>query len=472
MTTRVPPLLFLILTACIALGLLTVKGCGGGEGAPSGGPAPAVTGIVTTTITDPAVCQAPNGIFQKVFVTITRVRAHTSSTAGPDDAGWIDLADLRKNPLQLDLLSLSQISTCVPTSLSSNVEIAAAQFQQIRLHLLSNTPASGEALPVQNGCSPGFNCVLLFNGVMQPLDIDSAVQSGIRISSGQLAGGNFTVVTTKRQTLNIDFDICSSLIQETSGRFRLKPLLHAGETAPGGNPISGRVVDTAGIPIPNAMIALEQPDPNSPSVDRIVAQRVTGVDGSFQFCGLPVQNFDVVVAAATPRSFRTSIILQVPAGSVMGNIAMVPETGTNTLPATITGQVRATNPNGNPASLDVSISALQKIENPNLFVTIPPAPGSTPNLSLDNGKVDFTMIVPANNPQFGNFGQPVKVPATASAIFWVNAQTFVPMNAATNPGSPTCTSPSLPTTFDSINQIIVQHDSLNTGQNISFTGCQ
>ena len=134
--------------------------CGGGGGGGGGGVAPATTASVTTTISDQPTCLIPNGSFRNVWVTITLVRAHTSSTAGPNDSGWVDLINLQANPKQIDLLSLPS-PTCLLTQLGSASGIPTGQYQQIRVHLLSNTVGAGGAIPTPNNCDgSGFNCVV------------------------------------------------------------------------------------------------------------------------------------------------------------------------------------------------------------------------------------------------------------------------------------------------------------------------
>src|SRR5947209_3778968 len=95
-------------------GLAGLTSCGGGagDGSGSGGgqgtttPAPTTqSGEVRLTLSDPPICKVPPSDLNHVFVTITLVRAHLSSTAAPDDSGWVNLVDLRSTPQQIDLLS-------------------------------------------------------------------------------------------------------------------------------------------------------------------------------------------------------------------------------------------------------------------------------------------------------------------------------------------------------------------------------
>ena len=327
--------------------------CGGGGGGGGG----ASTGTVTTTITDPPVCLAPNGLFTSVWVTITRVRAHTSSDANSNDAGWVDLVDLRDNPRQIDLLNLSSTS-CLLTQLDSKSGIPTGKYQQIRLYLLSNSPAGSEKTPQNNQCDAGFNCVVLANNPIptEMLLLSSEANTGIKIPPGQITMGGLKVVADQTVDLNIDFDACTSIIQQNNGQYRLKPTLRAGEVSVVAKSwISGRVIDKGtGNPIPNAIVMLETKD--SAGIDRVFSQVRTDPVGVFVFCPLPsgTTSYDVVAAAKTATvTYKATITLQVPVDKDMGDIPLV-VVGT---PATISGQVTTTNVSFGSTSADVQLSA-------------------------------------------------------------------------------------------------------------------
>lgn len=451
--------------------------CGGG----GDGGTPSVTGAVVTTITDPAACQIPAGTFQNVWVTITRLRAHTSPTAGPNDSGWVDLVDLRAKPLQIDLLSLAQ-ATCIVTQLGGAAGIPAGRYQQIRLHLLSNTPGFGEAVPTPNRCAGGgFNCVVTETGT-SPLQLSSEAQSGIRIPSGQIARGGFTVLEARTTELNIDFNACSSIVQQGSSLFRLKPVLHAAEVSLADlavTSIRGRVFDSLlRIPVGGAVVALEQADETNPGIRRIFAQTQTDAGGNFAFCQLPAGNFDLVATAGTvTATYHATVIFSVPVGTALGDLPLNPEIGF--APATISGQVSAQKPGGTPADVDVSLSAMQRVTSApgsTLLITVPPLKESVANVATGTtGQGAFSLVVPAHNPQVGTFTGGTVIftpPVSGTVLYWVNAQAFVPMQAGSNQGAPDCSPSSFPATFDSSSQIIVTPGANITGQNFRFANCQ
>src|SRR5260370_7196539 len=65
----------------------------------------------------------------------------------------------------------------------------------------------------------------------------------MKIPSGQMAGGHFTVVSGQTKDLNIDFDACASIVIQGSGQYRLKPVLHAGEVSTTSASINGKLLD-------------------------------------------------------------------------------------------------------------------------------------------------------------------------------------------------------------------------------------
>ncbi len=468
-------LIFCSLILILSLISLTVVliSCSGGGG---GGSAP--TGTVTTTITDPPVCLSPNGPFTSVWVTITRVRAHTSSDANSNDAGWVDLVDLRQNPRQIDLLNLSSTS-CLLTQLGSTSGIPIGKYQQIRLYLLSNSPAGNENTPQNNQCDDGYNCVVLESAPASTeiLLLSSEANTGIKIPPGQISGGGLTVLADQTVDLNIDFDACTSIIQQNDGQYRLKPTLRAAEVSVLNKSwISGRVIDqVTKDPIPNAIVMLETRDSG---IGRVFAQVRTDPVGVFVFCPLPsgTTSYDVVAAARTATStYNATVTLNVPVDKDMGDVPLVPESG-GTLPATIKGQV-TTSQN----SADIQMSAMQSVPvtGGTLRVTIPVFTGSIASFSTadmtQTGGIcsvgtkcaDYILLVPASNPQYGVFSTAPKTsytaPAGAPVTYSVEGQSSVVSGGVTQPY---CSPSKL-----QVDGLVVTAGA-DTIRNFDFLGCQ
>jgi hypothetical protein len=409
--------------------------------------------------------------------------AHVSEDADFDhDAGWINLVDLRDQPMQIDLLDLDS-TTCLLTQLGSTSGLPAGHYQQIRVLLLSNNPKPKEPVPSLNKCDgSGFNCVVPANGTPEELSIGSADRTGIKIPSGQIAQGKFVIPAGQSVDLNIDFDACRSIIKQGNGNFRLKPVLRASEVSLNKNAISGRIIDNTGQPIPLALVAVEQKDSNN--VDRIIVQKFTGLDGRFIFCPLPSgQTFDIIAVAITGKAaYNATVTLNVPVDTAMGDIPLVPESG---LPAIIKGQVTTTTSN-QETSADIALSALQPTTPlpttgppTSLIVTIPLLNGSTHSVTTESNPgcltgtdcADYSLLVPASNPQVGEFGQGYKSPFSAPVNYWVNAEAFVPMSATTNAGKADCSPSSLPTVFNGTTSFTVAPGGTTT-LDFGFTNCQ
>ena len=106
------------------------------------------------------------------------------------------------------------------------------------------------------------NClVLAADNSVHALKLASEAQSGLKIPSGQIAGGKFTIAPGETKDLDIDFDACAS-IAPSGGQFILKPVLHAGEVGLS-SAINGTVIDNStSQPIlgGTTVVALEQVD--------------------------------------------------------------------------------------------------------------------------------------------------------------------------------------------------------------------
>jgi Domain of unknown function (DUF4382) len=450
----------------VALGLtlaVTSSGCGGGGGGDGGNPA-ATSGTVTVHLSDPPTCMAPTGDLSHVWVTVTKVRAHLSSGAGSNEAGWVDLVDLTNDPLQVDLLDL--VSTqCLLTTLGSTTGLPIGTYQQIRIHLLSNNPGPGAAVPSPNHCAStgGYNCVDSISTGLELLLLSSQANTGLKIPPGQIAGGGIVLVAGEAADINIDFDACRSVIQQGNGAWRLKPTLHAGEVALNNLVLSGRVVDsTTGLPIPGGTVIVAAERPDAAGVDRVVSQTLaSSSDGTFFICPLSEGTYDLVVSAVAPSgaTYGATVVFAAPVGANVGDIPVVPVAGATTTAATLTGTVTSTDAASMPTAIDAAVSALQSVTPSGgsaILVTIPALPGSTSLVSTTAGAscpagtdcATYTLIVPPANPSSGTFnsgGTTFSVPALPPVAYTVDAVATMPDGS----GLPDCTPPVLSTTLDS-----------------------
>jgi len=405
----------------VAAGFVILVSCGGVTTSPPSGTG--MSGQVTTILTDPPTCSVPYGPFTHVWVTVTKVMAHISASASDTDSGWQTLVDLSSNPRQIDLFSLAS-PACVLTQLGSATGLPPGNYQQIRIYLLSNSPASGTATPSPNNCASAsaFNCVATSLGTF-PLLLSSQAQTGIKIPPGQISGGAISVQANQAVDLSIDFNACASILQQGNGGYRLKPTLRAGVVSVNNNAISGTVVvqgTTTGIS--GALVLLEQPDTSvTPSIDRVQVAAVTDSGGHFIFCPLPGQGpYDVVVAATTGTlasqvTYNPTIAFSVPMGTNLGNIPLAPEGPAPSAPATITGQVTTAIDSSTATAGAVTLSPLQDAapqggsllrvtipvfaanSQPPVVITTPSPSPSTPACPANTQCFNFSLLVPGSN---------------------------------------------------------------------------
>lgn len=442
-----------------------------------------VSGAVTTTVSDPPTCSPPQGGFRHVWITVVGVRAHIESSAAPEASGWQDLTPgLALAPRQVDLLAAP--SGCVLTVLGSTTGLPPGRYQQIRFLLLSNNPPLGTPVPPLNNCGvEGFNCVELADGSIEELELSSEAQTGIKVPPGRIAGGAIVIEAGQSADINIDFNACASIVAQGNNRFRLNPTLHAGEVGRTQFSISGRVVDSAGGAIGGgaALVAAEQRD--AQGFDRVIMQTRADANGNFTFCPLPEGSYDIVATALSGSgvTYNPTIAFQVPVGTALGNIPLVPETGPSTAPATLTGTV-TTSTGSAPTSADIALSALQTATPAGaspVDVTIPLLDNLTPNVATAPGTcpagtscATYTLFVPASNPSVGTFspsGITYAPPASGAVNYKVNARASVPLSG----GTPNCSPAELTTNQDAAGSpLAVAPGATTTVQRLNFTACQ
>lgn len=406
--------------------------CGGNSSSKAASPAK-----VNVTVSDPATCSAPEGPFSHIYVTITDVQINASANAGDNDPNWIDLTpNLQQSPQQVDLLGQAN-NQCFLAMLGSAVELQPGTYEQIRIVL-----ANGSVTLASNQCGTMANCLMLSSdssNTPQPLLLSSQSKTGIKIPSGQIAGGQFTIAPGETKDLNIDFNACASIVTQGNAQFRMKPVLHAGEVSLTSTSINGQVVDSVSgqaIVGGKTVVALEQPD--STGVDRVVMETVTDASGGFVFCPVTAGTYDVVIVAASGSNipYGATVITGVQPGNALGSVPLLAQAGT-AAPASITGQITTSTGSAGTAS-DITLSILQPISS-SLMATIPLAvqSASTANVTTASGAtcpaktdcVSYTFSVAALNPSVGAFSasgvQKPAAPASGTVGFTVDAIAFV-----------------------------------------------
>jgi len=464
--------------ALMSLAALALSGCSSNEKSSTTTNAGA---FVNVRISDPTTCSGPKGAFSHIYVTITDVQINASGSAGNTDSGWIDLTpSLSQNPQQVDLLGLAS-NQCFLATLGATTALQPGSYQQIRIMLASNA-----TVIANNVCGSSANCVMLSStpNAAQPLLLSSEAQTGIKIPSGQIAGGQFVIATGETKDLDINFNACESIVAEGNGQFRLKPVLHAGEVTLTSTSINGTVVDSVtNQPISGGttVVALEQKD-NS-GVDRVVMETVADSSGAFSFCPVAAGTYDVVVGAINGNqvAYAATVITGTQPGDALGIVPVTAQTGTSAAPASITGLITTSTGSVGTAA-DISLSALQPIS-ASVMVTTPLAGQSATTANLTTaagstcpGETDcatYTLSVPALNPSVGAFiasaSQKPAAPAAGPVNYTIDVFAFTTDGTST----PDCSPSALTTSSTTTNtKLTVASGMTSTAATLAFSGCQ
>ncbi len=477
----------LSLAVGMSVAVLIVIGCSSGSSS-----SPSMNaGAVSVSLSDPTTCQAPNGPFKAVYVTITDVKASTNANAAATDPSFVDLTpNLASSPMQVNLLGQAN-NQCFLAMLGSKVELQAGNYQQIRIMLAPDSQGPSIA---NNQCGNYANCVVTSDGTAHDLALSSEAQTGLKIPSGQIANGQFTVGAGQTEDLDIDFNTCASIIQEGNGTYRLKPVLHAGEVSTTSTSINGTVVSSlGGKPIASGpvVVAAEQKDTTS-GIDRIIMSTLADSNGNFVFCPLPAGTYDIVaVGPATLANgtvpgvaYSAGVVLSVQPGQTTGNIALVP----NTQESLLNGLVTTQNSSSAGTAADLQLAALQQLPGNGPIITVPQLPmtgvtGASPAYSPEGTYttaaggscaanvdcVNYALYVPSVWPNVGTY-QTSGVQFTQSTSTPVNYTVDAEAETPGSGGALDCSSPDMQvSTTISGGPLTAASGNAAT---IAFTGCQ
>lgn len=337
-----------------------VAGCGGSNDAGMG--------TLGVSLTDAPACG-----FDKVYVTVEKVRVHQSSSAPDNAAGWTDIT---LNPARkIDLLSLNNGAL----DYLGEAPLAAGHYTQVRLVLDPNTGGGGLA-----------NSVVLSGTTTElPLVTPSAVQSGIKLIN------QFEVASGQRVDLMLDFNACKSIVKRGNGTYALKPVIRVSPFALNG--IHG-FVDPA-LLTSNVMVTAQQ----NGVVVQTTAPKATG---EFFLTRVAPGDYDVVITA---DNHATAVIATVPVASTTSTI----DVSTSGSGNWITLQASAANN---------SVSGTATLSPPSTtavaYVTAKQTIGTGPVVTVDSVAADadstplpgyYTMTLPADAPWLGHYGTPLPI---------------------------------------------------------------
>lgn len=240
--------------------------CGGGGG--GGQSTDSTAGTLKVALTDAPACG-----FDKVYVTVSKVRVHKSGDAAEADAGWSEI--VLAAPRRIDLLGLvnGKLDDLGQTTLP------AGTYNQMRLVLVPN---AGGTLA---------NSVVPTSGTETALATPSGVQSGIKLN------GTFEVREGATTEIALDFDACKSIVSRGNGTYGLKPVIRMIPMAVSGA-INGYVDKTVAGAVVSAQVN-----------GVVVRSTAADADGYFSLSPLEAGSYAVVV---TGGSRSTDIINAVP----------------------------------------------------------------------------------------------------------------------------------------------------------------
>ena len=183
----------------LMLGFLTACNSSGDN---NGAAAP---GSLSVSLTDAPACG-----YDAVYVTVSKVRVHQSSSADDHAAGWSDIT--LDPPRKINLLDFNDPTQPVHVEPLGITAIEAGHYTQLRLVLVPNTNPNRPANSVVLSGDPSKTEI--------PLDTPSGIQSGIKLIH------EFTVASGQRVDLLLDFDACKSVVLTGNGTYKLKPVIN------------------------------------------------------------------------------------------------------------------------------------------------------------------------------------------------------------------------------------------------------
>lgn len=194
--------------------------------------APAV--VPTASATFPPPFPSPRGA-QHLYVTLRGIEAHPSLTADADPSGWQELVpELATHPKQLDLLTLDSDSGAMdfPTSANVPAAVPADEYRRLRLRLMPLHASPDEFFPESNSCgSVGWNCVVLADGSVRPLDFDGAAAEFL-VSPEHGTERVLRVLPDELIHLSIEFHAASSALFVSNAGVRLIPVFRVVSRTP------------------------------------------------------------------------------------------------------------------------------------------------------------------------------------------------------------------------------------------------
>ncbi len=295
--------------------LLAACGGGGDGGGASG------TGTLRMAMTDAPACG-----YDHVWVTVDRVRVHTSASAGDADGGWQEI--VLQPARRIDLLTLTNGAL----EELGQTPLPAGAYSQVRLVLASNSPSQPQA-----------NAVQPTGGSVVALDTPSAQQSGLKLQA------RFDVADGQLADLVLDFDACRSVVPRgNAGRYNLKPVVSVFPRLVAG--IEGYVAPS--LAAAGATVSAQQ------AGTPVRSTQADPLTGRFALPYLPTGSYTVVVSG---EGAATAVVTTVPVSTATGITQVNTNGNPITPPASAMQAVTGTVSVGGAAPAAASVRALQSL---------------------------------------------------------------------------------------------------------------
>lgn len=435
------------------------------------------TATVSVVISDPAACKAPNGPLTHVYITIADIQASTNPDAPANDPSFVDLTPgLSSAPQQVDLMGKAS-SNCFLASLGVGQQIAAGNYQQIRIFLAPDANASSVS---NNACGSSYsNCLVRSDNSLHDLILPAAASQGIKIATSHLINGGIAINAGDTPYIDVNLDVCSSILANADGTYEFSPTIHAGLIPSTGSTISGTVVSSAtGQPLQggNVVVALEQKDASG--IDRILMRTAASSNGTFVLCPVPEGTYDLVAVGVDGANvaYSAGVETGIQSGQLAGKIPLVPGTQQGTIRGLITAQNAGPSLTGVPVA--VQADALQQISANGDTLTVPLLPSQSPyneamlttgGSSCPSG-VDcalFSLQLPTIAPNVVACSE-----QTAQFTQQSSAPAYIPESVAQIPGSGGVGACAVNNLQARSSAIAIGPGETATGANMAYTRCQ